>query len=371
MVFNIRPAVYREEWIDYMGNYFSNVQFTAVYVHESDILRGWNIWETRRNIQKIQLPNSLCRFFEIFRLIMKSKPDLILFSGYAYPEHLTGICFAIRKKIPFLLFGDANALERHRVDFNPVYRKMLQYIAGKSFRITYCGIQNKNYWNKLGVKEDKLIPLYFPVNNDRILRIIQIEKEIQELRKQFVKQGEILINFTGRLVVEKGAYTLLSAIQLLDEKYKLIVVGDGKERKNLEEFSSIKGMEKRVHFLGIQENTQVVKYMKASDVVVVPSIAEPFGLVVNEAIVAGKPVIASDATGAAYDLIDPGKNGFIFKAGDHRELANYISQLKDLNQNDIERKRSQVIEDFSFEQNARNLEQIFKEIAGKKQFICS
>jgi glycosyltransferase involved in cell wall biosynthesis len=209
------------------------------------------------------------------------------------------------------------------------------------------------------------------VNNDRILRIIQIEKEIQELRKQFVKQGEILINFTGRLVVEKGAYTLLSAIQLLDEKYKLIVVGDGKERKNLEEFSSIKGMEKRVHFLGIQENTQVVKYMKASDVVVVPSIAEPFGLVVNEAIVAGKPVIASDATGAAYDLIDPGKNGFIFKAGDHRELANYISQLKDLNQNDIERKRSQVIEDFSFEQNARNLEQIFKEIAGKKQFICS
>ncbi|MFM8316311.1 MAG: glycosyltransferase, partial [Deltaproteobacteria bacterium] len=72
---------------------------------------------------------------------------------------------------------------------------------------------------------------------------------------------------------------------------------------------------------GFQNQSHLPNYYYAADVLVVPSVKEPWGLVVNEAMASGTPVIASDCVGASYDLIEVGKTGYVFKSNDQESLA--------------------------------------------------
>ena len=85
---------------------------------------------------------------------------------------------------------------------------------------------------------------------------------------------------------------------------------------------------KNVHFSGFMNQTELPAYYAASDIFVLPSGAgETWGLVVNEAMAAGLPVIASDMVGCVPDLIRHGRNGYVFPAGDVGELARVLAEL--------------------------------------------
>jgi glycosyltransferase involved in cell wall biosynthesis len=78
---------------------------------------------------------------------------------------------------------------------------------------------------------------------------------------------------------------------------------------------------KSIRFLGFKNQTELSRYYDVCDVFVLPSVHEPWGLVVNEAMNAGKAIIGSDQVGSAADLIRHGENGFVFRAGDVRALS--------------------------------------------------
>ena len=84
------------------------------------------------------------------------------------------------------------------------------------------------------------------------------------------------------------------------------------------------GLNGQVHFVGFTNQTQLPGVYRASDLMVLPSEYEPFGVVVNEAMLCGCPVAASDRVGAAYDLIRTGENGFVFPSGDVDALSTIL-----------------------------------------------
>ena len=129
--------------------------------------------------------------------------------------------------------------------------------------------------------------------------------------------------FVGRLIERKGVNVLLDAFQEL-EQGELWIAGDGPIRSELERAGRSNG---RVRFLGHLEDQALHEVYSEADVLVVPSWYEPWGLVVNEALAHGIPVIATDQVGAADDLIEPAANGYVVPAGSSVDLAEAMNRI--------------------------------------------
>jgi glycosyltransferase involved in cell wall biosynthesis len=106
----------------------------------------------------------------------------------------------------------------------------------------------------------------------------------------------------------------------------LVFAGEGPLRSELEAEARALGLSDHVRFLGFTNQTQLPDVYCASDLMVLPSEYEPFGVVVNEAMLCGCPVVVSDRVGAREDLIAPGQNGFVFRSGDVEALAKILRE---------------------------------------------
>src|SRR5207249_1387315 len=106
----------------------------------------------------------------------------------------------------------------------------------------------------------------------------------------------------------------------------LVFVGSGPEEKRLKECVQEQSVPD-VFFMGFRNQSELPKFYALSDVFVLPSVEDRWGLVINEVMSAGLPVIASDEIGAVPDLVKHGHNGFVFPAGNVASLAGYLEQL--------------------------------------------
>jgi glycosyltransferase involved in cell wall biosynthesis len=138
-----------------------------------------------------------------------------------------------------------------------------------------------------------------------------------------------LVLFVGRLIPTKDVGTLLTALERLARAGTPVacaLAGAGQERSALER--QVRQLRlPNVSFLGEVENSALPSLYAAADVVCLPSIEEPWGVVVNEALAAGCPVVCSEAVGAAADMIRPGENGAIFSTRDAEALARSLQDV--------------------------------------------
>lgn len=152
-----------------------------------------------------------------------------------------------------------------------------------------------------------------------------------ELNKNNFKQYNKCINnkfrllFIGQLIKRKGIDILLQALSGLKESnWFLDIIGDGKERKNIENLSKILNLSKRAIFHGAKNNMETIELLKTADLFVLPSRFDGWGAVVNEALMCGTPVVCSNACGAA-DLIKDSFRGEIFKTGSTLDLRRILA----------------------------------------------
>jgi glycosyltransferase involved in cell wall biosynthesis len=146
----------------------------------------------------------------------------------------------------------------------------------------------------------------------------------------------------------------------------LLFVGDGPLRGGLEaQAGAMKGTD--VRFLGFKNQSELPAFYDLCDVFVLPSVHEPWGLVVNEAMNAGKPMIVSDRVGAAPDLVQPGVNGWIFPHGNVTALADCLKQAAD--GADLQRmgQRSlEIISRWDFEADLKGLLEALRAVVNRR-----
>jgi glycosyltransferase involved in cell wall biosynthesis len=130
--------------------------------------------------------------------------------------------------------------------------------------------------------------------------------------------------FVGRLAREKNVECLLQAMAmyqvLTSSPWGLRIVGDGPERSKLETLGRLLGV-KDVEFVGTKQYSEIGGVYRGAGALVLPSTREPWGLVVNEALACGLPVLVSQACGCVPDLVRHGECGFTFDPKQPRELA--------------------------------------------------
>lgn len=140
-------------------------------------------------------------------------------------------------------------------------------------------------------------------------------------------EGEVVLISIGRLIKRKALGDVVLAVsKLQDRKFRLLIIGDGPEESYLRRLTKRLGLSSRIDFLGVVDEETKFQYLKASDVFVLPSLHEGFGLVFLEAMYCGLPVIAS-CSGGQTDFLRDGETGFLVPVGDVDALAERILYL--------------------------------------------
>jgi glycogen(starch) synthase len=140
---------------------------------------------------------------------------------------------------------------------------------------------------------------------------------------------ERVILYVGRLDPEKGVEVLVRAFARLDPEageLRLVIVGEGQRAEMLQQLAEEVGVRKQVTFLGYVSHPALAAVFRAAELVVVPSLYEPFGMVALEAMAAGRPVVASDAGGLG-EIVTSEETGLCVPCGDERALAGAMERL--------------------------------------------
>ena len=138
--------------------------------------------------------------------------------------------------------------------------------------------------------------------------------------------GTVTFLFCGQMIARKGLDYLLAAFATLPDHARLLLLGREAELPQL--LTALpESIRARVHYAGFQPPDALPQYFAQADIFVLPSRYDGWGVVLNQALGAGLPVIASDQVGAAYDLLRDDHNGYIFRAGETQSLAEKMARF--------------------------------------------
>lgn len=226
------------------------------------------------------------------------------------------------------------------------------------------GTLNREYYRHYGISDEKIISVPYAVDN----AFFQAGAERaaagrEQLRRELgLAPGRPVILFVSKIEPRKRPADLLAAYLKLTKTIAvagppyLLFVGDGDQRIPLEEVVRDKELDS-VRFLGFRNQTELPAYYDLCDVLVLPSVQEPWGLVVNEVMNAGRAVIVSDQVGCGPDLVRNGENGYIFEAGDISGLCQTLRRVLENRERCqlMGQKSLEIINKWSFEEDIRGL----------------
>ncbi|MBV9572614.1 MAG: glycosyltransferase family 4 protein [Acidobacteriales bacterium] len=160
-------------------------------------------------------------------------------------------------------------------------------------------------------------------------RAAEVRESPEVIRKSLGLPSRFFL-FAGRLVQEKGVFDLLDTYKRMPPKLResvaLVFAGNGAARRQLED-SARSISPGSVYFPGFLQREQLASYYALAEALVLPTHSDPWGLVVNEAMACGLPVIVSSAAGCVADLVQDGWNGRVIAAGDVIQLEAAMSAL--------------------------------------------
>jgi glycosyltransferase involved in cell wall biosynthesis len=186
---------------------------------------------------------------------------------------------------------------------------------------------SRDLMRSLGLPDDRVTMTPYVVDNDWWLaRASRVDRAA--VRSTWgVAPADGVILFCAKLQPWKRPVDLLRAFAAARiPNTRLVFAGEGPLRAQLEKESADLGVSKRVLFLGFVNQSQLPAIYTAADLMVLPSTYEPFGVVVNESMLCGCPVAASDHVGAARDLIVHGDTGFVYPCGNIEGLAQILRE---------------------------------------------
>ena len=258
--------------------------------------------------------------------LLKGDYDLLVMP-YGDPDYVAA---AILSKIlgrPYCLYMTNNLFD-HRP--SSLFRERVKrFICKNAIGALSTGPSQTEYARHYFRKED-IRQVGNPAPGLKNLNIMLRNPGRSSIRNLLGWDRSLVILFVGRLAKEKGLDTLLDALRYMKARgirVRTVLVGEGPMEEYLRKVTETECLD--VDFAGFLEGTELTKRYIAADIFVLPSHSEPWGLVVNEAMEAGLPIVVSDRVGAKDALVHHGENGFIFDSGGSSKLASAIIELVD------------------------------------------
>lgn len=359
------PSPYRVDFFNELGRL---CDLTVLYEREDASNRDKQ-WRSNGErcykeifLQGIKVGEDCALCVSVRKYLKDKSYDIIVVGEYATPTGMITIQYLRSHKISYLLNSDGGIIQND----NKLKSAIKHYF-----------IANANAYLSTGKKTDDYL-MYYGADKNNIYRYPFTSLKMEDIltavtsqeRKEFIKQElhlpeQKVILSVGQFIPRKGYDVLLKACEKIDPSVGVYIVGgdplqeyiDMKEELHLD----------NIHFIPFMTKEKLKNYYKMADVFVLPTREDIWGLVINEAMAYGLPIITTQNCIAGVELVNENENGFLVPVNDEMAIAEKINTI--INNDKLRKKMSvnnlEKIKRYTIEQMAITHMKIFKKILGE------
>ena len=316
------PSPYRVDLFEELGK-LCDLDVTFELLPSEIVHRDASWYHTDyKNFHVIQLKKTkICSRYiclDIVNVIKNNSYDIIVVGVYSTLTSILAMTYMKRHNIPFFINSDGGFIKENE---SWLQSNIKSFLIGMGSYYLATGRRTGEYLQYYGGYDKKYFTYSFSTyrQSDLPTEYIRVQEK-QQLRKELGMSNKIVFLSVGQFIYRKGYDILLKACEGLQDLCDVYIVGAEATDEYL--YMKDKLYLNNVYFIGFKQKRELIEYYKAVDVFVLPTREDIWGLVINEALTYGLPVITTDKCLAGVELIDDGQNGFIVPAGSIDDLRN-------------------------------------------------
>jgi glycosyltransferase involved in cell wall biosynthesis len=356
------PSPYRVEFFNELGK---SVDLTVLFERRnaSDRDEKWKA-DNYSNFQAVFLKgkpigNDGSIGIDVLRYLKIYLFDIFIISDYSSPTPIAAINYCIIKRIPYVISSDGALIKNEKY----LKKFLKKFLIGGAKAWLCTGKTSVEYLKMFGAKEENIFIYPFTsLKNKDILNQVLSNEEKKVYKQKLGITEEKMVLSVGRFIYSKGYDILINACKDVDKQTGVYIIGG----EPTEEYLSIKSSLDlfNVHFISFKTKNELNDYYKAADLFVLPTRSDVWGLVINEAMANGLPIITTDKCVAGLELVQNDVNGYVVSVEDEKILAEKINKLiADSSLCESMAMKSLVkIQDYTVEKMAQRHMEIFEQI---------
>jgi glycosyltransferase involved in cell wall biosynthesis len=314
-----------------------DLDLNVIFLSETDPhLRQWQVYKNEIQFSYQVLPSFRRRLGRYNFLVNRgvsaalnqSRPDVVVCGGYNYLSSWQAQRWARKRAIWFLLWIESNAADQRRG--TRLVESLKRRFLARCQAFVVPGKASQAYLRQFGVLDTSIFSAPNAVDNEFFAERALHARILPEATRAKLRLPDRYFLFVGRLIEAKGVFELVDAYGKLSPALRasiaLVVGGDGPARPALERLAA-QILPGTIRFVGFVQKEELPPYYGLADALVFPTHSDPWGLVVNEAMACGCPVIASEVAGCVPDLVEDGITGKIVPPHDAPQLASNMEYL--------------------------------------------
>ena len=317
-----RRSVIGFEWSAKAGDAWGAADFPARYRKVSLFSEATDQYPAKAQLQRA-----------FWSALEQAGPDVVAVNGWNNFGSLVAADCCVRRGIPMVVMSES----AHQDELRTWWKEMIKRrIVGLHSAALVGGQHHIEYLVELGMPRDRIFTGYDVVDNAYFRRSAEeVRSHKSDVRKQYGLPENYFLA-SARFVVKKNLPTLIRAYAAYRQKseasgnppWDVVLLGDGPLREALKSQLSTLNLHGHVHLPGFKQYDELPVYYALAKAFVHASTTEQWGLVVNEAIASGLPVIVSNRCGCVPELVQG--NGFIFESTDEHELGSRLLEMASL-----------------------------------------
>jgi glycosyltransferase involved in cell wall biosynthesis len=316
------------------------MEVTAVEYSESDHIYRWDHVDgaqgfVRRTIQPVAQLGAAGRlraFRMMFRELDGSGADVVAVPGWSMPDALSALLWSCRRRRGAVIMSESTRWDSPRSRVGEAVKRRIIGLAGAGLA---GGTPHAGYLAELGMKRERIHLGYNAVDNDHFACGAVPHRNgtcAPDCRGRLPRPYFLT---SARFVPQKNLDMLVRSYHRYLSRFPgeaagawdLVMVGDGPEKAEIAALAGRLGLGGRVHLPGFLQYDQLSEYYGHASAFVLASSSEPWGLVVNEAMASGLPVLVSSRCGCAADLVSEGENGYLIDPESEEQLSLLMGRL--------------------------------------------
>ncbi|WP_051231018.1 glycosyltransferase family 4 protein [Kaistia adipata] len=266
-------------------------------------------------------------FSKVAQALDRAHPDAVAIAGWSHPAALAALFWCGLRGIPAILMCDSAEADAVRRGWRErIKRRVVSLFASA----LVGGKPHRRYLSRLGMSQDAVFDGYDVVANDHFAAGAERARaDAGATRARHALPRRPFFLMSSRMIAKKNLFVVLDAYRVYrakagPEAWDLLILGDGRLMPALREAVCRAGLTGQVHLPGFRQYAELPDFYGLAGAFILASAVEQWGLVVNEAMAAGLPVIVSNRCGCREDLVQSGGNGFAFEPGDPAQLARFM-----------------------------------------------
>lgn len=316
------PTPYRNEFYNELGK---KVELTVVYeaqgASDQGIRFNWDITQVK-NYKAVFLKDGDIEEQKLNKKIFKyisREYDYIFTTNYSYRTEMAALIYLKAFRIPYVMEIDGGTIKQENI----IKRMVKKFLIGGAKAYFSPSKGTDDFLRNYGVETERIVRTHFTsLRENQIVKKPCTEEEKREYRRSLGISKKRTILGVGQLIYRKGWDTLLTIAKYIDAE--IYILGEGENRLQYEEFLRTNEIQ-NVHLIGFQSNDITSNFYKAADIFVLPTRYDVWGLVINEAMAHGLPIITTTECTSGVELINNNINGKLVMPDSPKDLLEAIN----------------------------------------------